>query len=539
MNGGTCMVINNTLHCECPEHFSGERCDVYAGPCASVTCQNGGTCHDKGDEAVCECAPNYTGSRCETYVDPCISFECKNKGNCMTENQKAVCKCMPGYGGTHCENEWKKCEEFPEPLVCLNGGTCLVIDHQMHCECSIDFFGDTCEVFGRSCAVINCHTGTCFNDTNLQGHCICPPDYTGEFCETKKTYSYNLFFNGFPSTQKIVSRDFQSTFLREFTLCAWVFYAPEEQTSASAQLGPYLQLNTTTGAPILSLDNKGVTINDNFHVTIKMSLMAWHQVCVRSPSHMATDRPIWSVFLDGAIAANASYEMLSVDADIRCRLQLSPLENNRFRGEISLVQLYTVYLDDLDVAKMAFKCRDWTTLQHPDLQIKWSDFTTVQRNNPGVMALYPGLCEVSECLPGRPSCNTKDKIPPMVRSCPRNIRSISPSRLTRVEWDTSDMFVDNVGVTSISSNYRSGQYFTWGYYRVVYTGSDAAGNTAFCIFSVVVAPAECQKPKADDQLQGKTTFAEVDGTDAILKAQVECDDKFYPRTDPEFYICDV
>lgn len=40
-----------------------------------------------------------------------------------------------------------------------------------------------------------------------------------------------------------------------------------------------------------------------------------------------------------------------------------------------------------------------------------------------------------------------------------------------------------------------------GYYRVVYIGSDAAGNIAFCSFSVVVSQAECQTPKPDEQVR--------------------------------------
>ncbi|VDO32433.1 unnamed protein product [Heligmosomoides polygyrus] len=94
-----------------------------------------------------------------------------------------------------------------------------------------------------------------------------------------------------------------------------------------------------------------------------------------------------------------------------------------------------------------------------------------------------------------------DKIPPLVTSCPRNIRKVSANRLTRVDWNTTDMFTDNVGIASIKSNYRSGQSFTWGYYRVVYTASDAAGNTAACAFSVVVSPSECQTPHPDSQAE--------------------------------------
>ncbi|WKX91989.1 hypothetical protein Q1695_010207 [Nippostrongylus brasiliensis] len=561
-NNGTCVEkFSSGYSCRCGEGFTGANCETVIdlcadwpcenggtcvvadhrpNPCDDVICMNGGTCYVHDKQAFCQCFADFTGLRCESRVDLCTSFTCENGGTCKIRDHSAKCDCIVGYGGVHCEKELTECEDFPEPLPCLNGGTCRVTaDHRQYCECSINFYGTNCEVFGRSCAVINCNNGTCFNDTMLEGHCICPPDRTGEFCETVKSTSFNLYFNGQPSTQTIVSRDFPSTFLKEFTLCAWVFYAPLQPSDGSS-LGRFLQLNTTTGAPILSMDNTGLTINDSFHIDVKISVMAWHHVCVRSPRFQDSDHPMWSVFLDGTFAANVSYAELAVSADLRCRIQIGDAGGpRRFRGEISLVHLYTAYLEDADIAKMAFQCRDWVATENPHLLLQWTDFTTVQRNNPGVMALYPGLCDVSDCLPGRSSCNTKDKIPPTVKSCPRNIRKLSSDRLTRVDWDTDEMFTDNVGVAAVKSNYRSGQSFTWGYYTVVYVASDAAGNTATCSFSVVVSPADCQTPTADSQLQGEVTFTSVNGTDATKTARVSCDDPFYPRNGPDFYICDV
>ncbi|KAK6047258.1 hypothetical protein COOONC_15239 [Cooperia oncophora] len=75
------------------------------------------------------------------------------------------------------------------------------------------------------------------------------------------------------------------------------------------------------------------------------------------------------------------------------------------------------------------------------------------------------------------------------------------------------MFTDNVGVASVTSNYRSGQLFTWGYYRVVYVAYDAANNTAVCSFSVVVSPADCKAPKADEQGQwNRSTYLPASGS---------------------------
>lgn len=43
--------------CECPDGFSGERCEVPgADPCRPNPCDNGGTCSAEGDGFSCECA---------------------------------------------------------------------------------------------------------------------------------------------------------------------------------------------------------------------------------------------------------------------------------------------------------------------------------------------------------------------------------------------------------------------------------------------------------------------------------------------------
>ncbi|VDP14297.1 unnamed protein product [Heligmosomoides polygyrus] len=410
-NNGTCVEqFFNGYSCECLEGFTGNNCETKIDLCEGWLCLNNGTCIVHRNVPVCHCQPRFSGEHCEIDISsPCDDVTCLNGGTCYVENDEAFCKCLPGYTGARCETHLTKCEEFPEPLLCLNGGSCIVTNHQQHCECALGFFGNNCDVFGRSCAAITCQGGgTCVNDTTLQGHCICPPERTGEFCETEKTSSFNLYFNGQRSSQEVVSKDFSSTLLREFTLCAWVFYAPIEQPSTDVGLGAFLQLNTTSRTPILSIDNTGVTINKNFYIDVKLSTMAWHHVCVRSPLYQAdVDRPIWTVFLDGVLAANTSYPLLDVTADIRCLIQLSSSEEPRFRGEISLAQLYIAYLNDTDIARMAFQCSNWTAAPNPDLHLKWTDFTTIQRNNPGVMALYPGLCDVSDCLPGRSSCNTK------------------------------------------------------------------------------------------------------------------------------------
>ncbi|EYB91068.1 hypothetical protein Y032_0211g2213 [Ancylostoma ceylanicum] len=186
LNNGTCEELNSKGYkCYCEEGYTGANCEADVDPCENWLCKNNGTCLLSGGRPLCHCVPEYTGPHCEKHVSElCDDFECKNNGTCVVQDANPVCKCSSGYGGLHCEEEWEKCEEFPEPLECLNGGTCIVTNHTQQCECTTNYFGTNCEVFGRSCAVISCNTGTCFEDTNMIGHCICPPEYTGEFCET-------------------------------------------------------------------------------------------------------------------------------------------------------------------------------------------------------------------------------------------------------------------------------------------------------------------------------------------------------------------
>uniref|UniRef100_A0A1I7WPM6 Integrase catalytic domain-containing protein n=1 Tax=Heterorhabditis bacteriophora TaxID=37862 RepID=A0A1I7WPM6_HETBA len=53
-----------------------------------------------------------------------------------------------------------------------------------------------------------------------------------------------------------------------------------------------------------------------------------------------------------------------------------------------------------------------------------------------------------------------NKIPPVVTYCPPNIFEVSLNQLTSISWKTIDMLADNVGLVSVTSNFRLGQAFT-------------------------------------------------------------------------------
>ena len=60
-NGGSCMKVNGSYQCVCPEGFTGSRCGVDEDSCGSTVCLNGGTCLDWIDGFACQCLTGFTG----------------------------------------------------------------------------------------------------------------------------------------------------------------------------------------------------------------------------------------------------------------------------------------------------------------------------------------------------------------------------------------------------------------------------------------------------------------------------------------------
>lgn len=56
-----------------------------------------------------------------------------------------------------------------------------------------------------------------------------------------------------------------------------------------------------------------------------------------------------------------------------------------------------------------------------------------------------------------------DKVPPKIINCPADIKITSKDRLTIVNWfpsKSNEIFADN-DIVNMSSNYNSGDAFTW------------------------------------------------------------------------------
>ena len=98
---------------------------------------------------------------------------------------------------------------------------------------------------------------------------------------------------------------------------------------------------------------------------------------------------------------NSTYQVLPQNSVTLYMVSLAP--GNQFQGELSLVQLFFERLNDTQIASMAFNCANTTyDFGNSPLLISWDkNFTTLDRSNPGVIQVQPGICDISNCLPGR------------------------------------------------------------------------------------------------------------------------------------------
>lgn len=99
-----------------------------------------------------------------------------------------------------------------------------------------------------------------------------------------------------------------------------------------------------------------------------------------------------------------------------------------------------------------------------------------------------------------------DKTPPIAYYCPDDIFVNHPQSI-QLRWN-EPIFVDDDEFVSVSSNYNSGDFFTWlalhslhllmllrGGHHNVYEATDSSGNVGFCEFDIYVAPNKCEDPQ--------------------------------------------
>ena len=107
----------------------------------------------------------------------------------------------------------------------------------------------------------------------------------------------------------------------------------------------------------------------------------------------------------------------------------------------------------------------------------------------GVGCTWPAVCDVQVTVTvggGIDSCAT-DAIPPTFTNCPANISLTTTGTCAYASW-TAPTAIDNCGTPSVTQllGGANGSCFPIGTTLVKYMATDAKGNTAICVFNVVV-----------------------------------------------------
>jgi hypothetical protein len=182
--------------CQCPDGFSGERCEWQVDACESAPCLQGGLCNatpNATNAYYCECPPGLEGLQCESNVDDCHGKNCPEGHVCVDLINAHECRCPEGFTGPNCTNDMDYCVNHR----CAAGATCRDGIANYTCLCQPGFQGPFCEDNVDECKL----------EPNICNHGICI-DNTGELNECKTNYLKSLYtskpflilFEGFVKT---------------------------------------------------------------------------------------------------------------------------------------------------------------------------------------------------------------------------------------------------------------------------------------------------------------------------------------------------
>ncbi|CAD6196232.1 unnamed protein product [Caenorhabditis auriculariae] len=178
----TCVDLVKDFHCDCPQGFTGKRCQVKVDLCADSPCSHG-LCVDSLYSRQCVCDAGWTGENCDVNIDDCAERPCQNGGTCIDEVSGYKCQCAAGYEGVNCQHLVDHCSNSP----CRNNASCTNLGPTYHCDCPLGFDGIHCELNIDECGSNKCDlagTESCRDEVNTFS-CYCKPGFTGKLCDVK------------------------------------------------------------------------------------------------------------------------------------------------------------------------------------------------------------------------------------------------------------------------------------------------------------------------------------------------------------------
>ncbi|KAH9504425.1 hypothetical protein Btru_063570 [Bulinus truncatus] len=472
-NSGSCTVYGSKYSCQCLSGFTGSNCEINIDECTSRSCLNNGLCKGGINDFFCQCPQGFAGKFCEIDIDECLHLPCLNSGVCSQLAGDYLCTCSPGFIGKNCETKLYPCQKQP----CQNNGVCHEKETGCVCTCLPGFSGDLCEMYSEECL----NNSRCLNGAECyrresEDICRCSPYFIGSDCIKERTSDFDLYFDG--KHHSVISIPaFNISSLNELSVCAWSNIESEST---------YLTLESDK-VSIMSLKNSNglasVFMNDSVQVSTKDGM--WHHIC------LTLDSLKWRVYLDGQQSSQGDITNWSVKDNLRLTFgqKLGTIDEEWVRGYLSGVNIYSSAFSDSKVKNMSRNCQQ----REPGDIYNW--VVTHYYSQDEFDILMPSNCwrKINTALYPVTNIEVTDKVAPVVFKCPKEKVVTSLMSPAVVTWD-GPTFTDNVAVVKVKSNYRSGQHFAHGYYRVIYLAYDGNNNSAECSFDLFVRKTQCMDP---------------------------------------------
>uniref|UniRef100_A0A0N4ZHL7 Delta-like protein n=1 Tax=Parastrongyloides trichosuri TaxID=131310 RepID=A0A0N4ZHL7_PARTI len=178
----TCTDLVNDFQCNCPNGFTGKRCEEKVDICETNPCYHG-SCVDSLFSRKCICEPGWGGEACDFNINECENNPCKNNGTCIDVINGFECQCLASYYGSVCQYRTNYCALES----CQNGGICINNNDSFECDCPEGFEGKKCEIDVDECRTSKCYpqgTLKCKDGINKY-ECICKKGFVGKYCNEK------------------------------------------------------------------------------------------------------------------------------------------------------------------------------------------------------------------------------------------------------------------------------------------------------------------------------------------------------------------
>ncbi|XP_038069013.1 mucin-17-like isoform X22 [Patiria miniata] len=476
-NGGICIPdeVKSGVMCMCPAGYSGILCQESA-----CQCLNGGMCvREAGNTVMCTCPRGYRGVLCEQMDDQC---DCENGGTCVhdaTVPGGTMCICPAGFGGILCNESTSVdtvpptvtfCPEsfnlnpnssdpiaatWPQPRAeddsglapsvdqnvpvgtLMNPGDVLDVVYKFTDAAGNSAFCNFTITFKDRCDCEN--GGTCVHDTIVPGgtRCICPAGFAGILC------SESTSVDTVPPTVTFCPESFNLNPISNDPIAAtW----PQPRAEDDSGLAPSVDLNVLMG----TLVNLGDVLDIVYKFTDAAGNVAFCNFTITAVADVDTVPPTvtfcpesFNVSLTSSEPIAATWPQPEAEDDSG----LAPtVDQNIAMGTLMSLG------DVLDVV------------------YKFSD-----------AAGNAAFCNFTVTVVGR-----VDTIPPTVTFCPESFNlSLTSSEPIAATWTQPEAEDDSGLAPSVDQNVPMGTLMNLGdVLDVVYKFTDAAGNVAFCNFTI-------------------------------------------------------